>query len=254
MMEEVYIPKIVTQPRTAQVPRKIRLGILKAGGLPHALSAYGTYPEMFYKLLGEDRYDYIEFDTERGELPSCVSHCSAYLITGSVSDAYGTTPWISELKRFLNEAKGEVALVGICFGHQVMAEAFGGKVARSPNGWGIGNHNYDIVGAPPWAGDQTKITLPASHRDQIVALPPACEVVARSAFSPFGCIAYKDLPAISLQLHPEFEIDFATALIKNMRDLGLEDEEIALAISSLQQPNDRTLVADWINQFLLAKA
>lgn len=230
------------------------MGILKAGNPPRALAAYGTYPEMFRKLLGEDSYDYIEFDAERGELPSHVSQCPAYLITGSASDAYGTTPWISELKRFLNEAKGEVALVGICFGHQVMAEAFGGKVARSPNGWSIGNHSYDIVRPQPWAGHQTKIILPASHRDQVVELPRASEVVARNSFSPFGLIVYKDQPAISLQLHPEFESDFATALIETMRGLGPTDEEIVRAISSLQQPNDRNLVAGWINQFLMAKA
>lgn len=70
------------------------------------ISAYDAYPEMFYKLLGEDRYDNIEFDTERSELPSRVCHCSAYLSTGSENDAYNTTPWISELTRFLNEVEG----------------------------------------------------------------------------------------------------------------------------------------------------
>lgn len=235
-------------------PRKTPLGILKAGSPPPALLAYGSYPDMFRKLLGKDRYDYVEFDAERGELPSHARRCPAYLITGSASDAYGTSPWISDLKRFLTEAKGKAALVGICFGHQVMAEAFGGKVARSPKGWGMGNHSYDIVRSQPWSGHQTKITLPASHRDQVVELPPAAEVVARNAFSPFGFLAYKDQPAISLQLHPEFEADFVAALVENRRGHGVRDEDITHAISSLQHPTDSDLVAGWINRFITTSA
>ena len=232
----------------------MKLGILKAGSPPSALAAHGTYPAMFRKLLGEGRYDYLEFDVERGELPPSASHCPAWLITGSACDAYGTTPWIVELKRFLRGAKGKAALVGICFGHQVMAEAFGGKVAKSPDGWGLGNHTYDVVRPQPWSGQQDTITLPASHQDQVVELPPASEVVARNAFSPFGLVAYTDQPAISLQLHPEFEADFAVALTEARRGRGPADDEIDRAIESLRQPNDRALVADWINQFVAAEA
>jgi len=232
--------------------RKEKLGILKAGGPPRALaSAYGSYADMFRKLLGEERYHYIEFDVEQDELPRHADHCPAYLITGSASDAYGASPWISNLKRFLNAAKGNAAFVGICFGHQVMAEAFGGKVARSPKGWGMGNHRYVIVRQQPWAGRTTEITLTASHQDQVVELPPASEVVAGNAFCPLGFIAYQDQPAISLQLHPEFETNFAIALAEGRRGRGIRDEDIDRAISSLRCPNDRELVAGWINQFLI---
>lgn len=245
---------MVGKPDPAQSIAKSRLGILKAGHPPRALAAYGTYPDMIRKLLGEDRYEYVEFDAKGGELPSDVQRCPAYLVTGSASDAFDSLPWIAELRQFLNAAKGKVALVGICFGHQIMAEAFGGKVARSARGWGLGNHRYDMLRAQPWSGQQTAITLPASHRDQIVELPPASEVVARSDFCPFGFVAYKDQPAISLQLHPEFERDFAVALTECRRGHDISDEDIDRAISSLHQANDRELVAEWINRFLLTRA
>ncbi len=231
-----------------------RLGILKAGNPPRSLSTFGTYPEMFRRLLGEDRHDYVVFDVEHGELPARADQCPAYLITGSASDAYGAAEWISDLKQFLNAAKGRTALVGICFGHQVMAEAFGGKVEKSPKGWGMGNHTYDVVRAEPWAGPEKRITLAASHQDQVVRLPPACEVVAGNPFTPFGFLAYIDQPAISLQLHPEFERDFAAALIEKRRGRGMSDVEADHAIASLQQATDCDLVAGWINRFIAVNA
>ena len=231
-------------------PGKQRLGILKAGSPPRSLSAFGTYPGMFQRLLGEDHHDYVVFDVEHGEWPASADRCPAYMITGSASDAYGAAEWISDLKQFLNAAKGRAALVGICFGHQVMAEAFGGKVEKSPNGWGMGNHTYDVVRAEPWAGLEKRITLAASHQDQVIRPPPACEVVAGNAFTPFGFLAYTDQPAISLQLHPEFERDFAAALIEKQRGRGLSDMEADHAIASLRQTTDRDLVAGWINRFI----
>ena len=231
---------------------KVKLGILKTGAPPRALADHGTYPEMFRRLLGEDRYDYAVFDAERGELPEEASTCAAYLITGSACDAYDTQPWILELKRFLRAARGKAALVGICFGHQVMAEAFGGRVIKSASGWGLGSHTYQIVRRQPWMDEASTITLPASHQDQVVELPPACEVVACSAFAPFGMVAYTDHPAISLQLHPEFDRGFAAALAEMRRGKGPSDDDVDRAIASLEQPNDRERVAGWINRFIAA--
>lgn len=228
----------------------MKLGILKTGGPPRALAEHGSYPEMFRKLLGEERYDYAVFDAEQGELPAEPSACGAYLITGSACDAYAALPWIVELKRFLVAAKGKAALVGICFGHQVMAEAFGGRVIMSPSGWGLGNHRYEVVQPQPWMDGATTVTLPASHQDQVVELPEGAEVVAGSAFSPLGMIVYTDQPALSLQLHPEFGPEFATPLAEMRRGRGPSDEEIDRALASLKQPNDRARVTGWINRFL----
>lgn len=228
----------------------MKLGILKSGSPQRQLARFGSYPEMFRKLLGEDAFEYVEFDVEAGKLPGSVDCCPAYLVTGSACGVYDAAPWIARLEAFLRQARGRAALVGICFGHQVMAHTFGGKVIKSPKGWGIGAQTYQVVRPQAWTGGQATITLPASHQDQVVALPPGAEVVACSGFAPYGLLVYEDQTAVSLQLHPEFEADFAIALAEAKRDIGMSARQVELAVESLRQPNDREVVAGWIRSFL----
>lgn len=228
----------------------MKLGILKTGQPPEELSRFGGYDAMFTRLLGRDAYDYAVFDVGAGQLPARAESCQAYIVTGSACGVYDPLPWIAGLKSFLRSARGRAALVGICFGHQVMAEAFGGKVVKSPKGWGVGAHRYDVLSPRPWLEGRTAMTLPASHQDQVVELPPSAEVVAGSDFAPFGLLAYTDQPAISLQLHPEFEPDYAIALVEHLRGGGLGDEKAQSAIASLRGPMDSIDAANWIRSFL----
>lgn len=228
----------------------MKLGILKAGGPPPGLARFGSYPAMFRKLLGEQAFAYRTYDVEAGELPPQPSACAAYIVTGSACGVYDPLPWIARLKHFLNEAKGKAALVGICFGHQVMAEAFGGKVVKSPKGWGMGAMSYEVVRPQPWLDNRRKITLPASHQDQVVLPPPGAAVVASSDFAPYGLLAYRDQPAMSLQLHPEFTEDYAIALTEGKRGTGPSDVEIDAAIASLHEPMDHEFAAECISSFL----
>lgn len=226
----------------------MRLGILETGEPPAHLMSFGSYPAMFRALLGGQGFDFACFDVRARIYPRDHEDCDAYIVTGSAEDAYGDAEWIVRLKGFLNEVKGR-PLVGVCFGHQVMAEAFGGKVEKAPAGWGIGLHRYEVTAARPWTGDARTLALPASHQDQIVALPPGAEVVAGSAFCPYGVIAYRDHPAISMQLHPEFSADYAAALATSRRGL-VGDDAINTAIVSLAGPADQVMAARWIVDFL----
>jgi GMP synthase-like glutamine amidotransferase len=230
----------------------VKLGILKTGAPPPDLGAFGGYPDMFRRLLGEDAYDYSVFAVDAGEMPTRPETCDAYLITGSAAGVYDAIPWIAELKDFLVAAKGRAPLVGVCFGHQVMAEAFGGKVVKSPKGWGLGEQTYRVLRREPWMDDADQIRLPASHQDQVVEAPPGAEVMAASDFSPFGALAYRDQPAISLQLHPEFDPAYAIALIESRRGARLTEEEADRAVASFQAPDDRAKVGSWIRNFLAA--
>ena len=228
----------------------MRLGILKTGAPPKGVDRFGSYPDMFRRLLGEDAYDYAEFAADEGALPARPEACDAYLVTGSSSGVYDGTPWIGELMDFLNAAKGRAALVGICFGHQVMAQAFGGQVIKSPKGWGVGELTYDVLRREPWMEDVAQIRLPGSHQDQVVEKPPSAEVIAASDFCPFGALAYRDQPAISFQLHPEFEPDYAIALIENRRGTLFTDQQADQAVASYQPADDRARVGGWICSFL----
>ena len=228
----------------------MKLGILKTGAPPKGLDRFGSYPDMFRRLLGEEAYDYQVYAVDEGQWPARPEVCDAYLVTGSSSGVYDDTPWIGELMGFLNAAKRRAALVGICFGHQVMAQAFGGKVIKSPNGWGIGEQTYKVLEREPWMDDAALIRLPGSHQDQVVEKPPAADVIAACDFTPFGALAYRDQPAISFQLHPEFEPDYAIALIENRRGRLFSDEDADRAVASYRTPDDRARVGGWIREFL----
>lgn len=228
----------------------MKLGILKTGAPPKDASGFGGYPDMFRRLLGEDAYDYAVFDVEAGGLPASPTAAEAWLVTGSSAGVYDPLPWIEALKDFLRAARGQAPLVGVCFGHQVMAEAFGGRVIKSPKGWGVGEQTYRVLRREPWMDGAGEIRLPGSHQDQVVEAPPGAEVIAASDFTPFGALAYRDQPAISIQLHPEFEPAYAIALIEARRGSRYSDAEADRAIASYGAPDDRARVGGWIRNFL----
>lgn len=226
----------------------MNVAILEAGKPPEALiPRFGRYPDMFRALLG-DGFDYAAYDVAAGELPRDPAAHNAYVITGSPAGVYDPLPWIGDLLGFLRAAKGR-KMVGICFGHQAMAQAFGGHVEKSEKGWGIGLHNYPIVGRPKWMNgdDAALVSVPASHQDQVVMQPPGTEVIASSLFTPYAGLAWQDRPAISFQFHPELSADFTKALLDSRRE-RLPDVDAAIA--TLDAPNDNHRVGGWIRSFL----
>ena len=229
----------------------MKIGILKTGRPPRpAIEQFGTYPDMFMALLGPDAFDWRIYDVDGGELPAAPEDCDAYIVTGSAAGVYDDDPWIGGLLDFLRASKGRAKLVGVCFGHQAMAQAFGGQVIKSPKGWGIGAHDYAVVSREPWMDSPAPLRLPASHQDQVVVVPPGAEVIAASAFTPIAGLAWRDQPAISMQPHPEFDPAYATALIEARRGKVYSDHEADRAIASLSGPDHRARVGRWIGAFL----
>lgn len=225
----------------------MKLAILETGRPPGQLAEqFGDYPMMFQKMLGFG-FETESFDVQAGELPDAGEH-QAYLITGSPAGVYDPLPWIPGLLEFIRSAK-DSRMVGICFGHQAMAEALGGHVEKSDKGWGAGLHHYDVARREPWMDGEDSIAVPASHQDQVVLQPPNTEVTVQSAFTPLAGLAWSDRPAISFQFHPEFSPAFAKALIEKRFDIVPDPAE---KITSLDAPNDSARVAGWIRRFLEA--
>jgi GMP synthase-like glutamine amidotransferase len=225
----------------------MKIAILETGRPPGALAEqFGDYPKMFRHMLG-DGFEIERFDAELGELPNPAAH-SAYLITGSPAGVYEPLPWIDPLRQFIRAA-GQAKMVGICFGHQAMAEALGGHVEKSEKGWGAGLHRYSVVTRERWMDDAGNISIPASHQDQVVIQPPNTDVTVMSDFTEFAGLAWTDRPAISFQFHPEFSPAFAKALIEKRYDVVPNPDA---AIASLDSPNDNARVAGWIRRFLEA--
>jgi GMP synthase-like glutamine amidotransferase len=226
----------------------MKVAILETGRPPGKLAeVYGDYPSMFEKLLG-DGFEFETFDVTAGQFLS--DRHDAVLITGSPAGVYEDLPWIEPLEQFIREAR-DAKMVGICFGHQAMAEALGGHVEKSDKGWGAGLHRYEIVHREPWMDGEVGIAVPASHQDQVVVQPPNTEIVASSPFTEFAALAWTDRPAISFQFHPEFSPAFAKALIEKRYDIVPDPDA---AIASLDAPNDNSRVGQWIRNFLNGEA
>jgi GMP synthase-like glutamine amidotransferase len=228
----------------------IKVGILQTGSPPPPLhEQFSSYSTMVQDLLGP-QYEFATFDVRSGELPRRADICDAYVITGSVSGVYDGDAWIEPLKEFTRDASGQSAMVGICFGHQLMAEAFGGQVIKSPRGWGIGLHRYQVQERAAWMDDARSIAVPASHQDQVVKLPSDARVLGGSEFTPYGIIEYPQRRAMSLQSHPEFTPEYAAALIELRRATKYTPEQADRALATLREPNDCSRVRGWLAQFL----
>jgi len=227
------------------------IAILETGKPPEALKdSFDDYPARFRALLGEG-VPTRRFDVQACELPSDPAAFRGAIVTGSSAGVYEDLPWIAPLLEWLQSARGRTRLVGICFGHQAMAQAFGGRVAKSDKGWGIGLHRYDVVAREPWMFPRaTSIAIPVSHQDQVLSVPPDARIIAASDFTPHAGLAFGD-DAMSFQCHPEFQPDYAAALIESRRGHRFADDLADAAIASLRRPNDRAVLTAWIRAFLL---
>jgi GMP synthase-like glutamine amidotransferase len=228
----------------------IKVGILQTGSPPPPLQErFGSYSTMVQELLGP-RHEFATFEARNGELPPRADSCDAYVITGSASGVYDGDAWIGTLQDFVRGVSGRSPMIGICFGHQLMAEAFGGQVLKSPRGWGIGLHRYDVHDRAAWMDDTRPIAVPASHQDQVVRLPAEARVLGGNEFTPYGILEYPQRRAISLQSHPEFTPEYAAALIELRRNSKYTPEQADRALTTLREPNDRARVGGWLGRFL----
>ena len=233
------------------------IGILETGRPAEKLQEHGSYPAMFERLLGQasSELTFKTFAAIDGDVPSDPHACDAWLVTGSRHGAYERLPWMLKLEQLLRDAvAAKVPVVGICFGHQILAQALGGTVVKSPKGWGFGLHTYDIAEAPGLRGAAPKkVTLAALHQDQVVEVPAGGRVIGSSDFCPNAVIAYGDT-ALSFQPHPEFNVPFLRGASEHRLKGVAPDAVREVAEKSFQdtQP-DQPVVAKWIADFLLEK-
>jgi GMP synthase-like glutamine amidotransferase len=233
----------------------MRLTILETGRAPGRLSEdYPSYPDMFAALMSKAdpslRFEAIALVD--GAAPPDPRNCEAVLITGSPAGVYDSTPWMNPLRAFIREAFAtKTPMIGVCFGHQIIADALGGDVRKSGKGWGIGRHTYDVTDVQSWMTNAAPtVSLSVSHQDQVISPPAGAITLARSAHTDHAILAYEGAPVISIQGHPEFSDLFASALWSARRGETLTDAQVDGAVASLSRPGDADLVGSWMTRFL----
>ncbi|MGE0622956.1 MAG: amidotransferase [Pseudomonadales bacterium] len=242
-------------------PSELDLAILRTDEvLPRFQPEHGDYPGMFEALISRAaaaheppvRVEFSEYDARRPEtLPEPGAH-RAYLITGSRNSVYDDEPWIGELADFLREALAEGSrIVGICFGHQLIAHFFGGRTAPAAGGWGVGVQENRIVSREPWMDGESgnRLNLIASHKDQVVEMPEGAKLIATSDFCPVGGFVMGDR-VMTLQGHPEFQRAYSRDLMTMRREI-LGESVFNAGMASLDKETDEDRVGRWIVDFLL---
>ncbi|MEM7541579.1 MAG: GMP synthase [Pseudomonadota bacterium] len=228
----------------------LKLGFLLCDHIMPALEAeFPDYPEMFAAAFARvtDQIEWHVFDVTNGELPLNPAHFDAYLISGSRCSVYDPEPWIASLEVFVRSiVEARKRAVGLCFGHQLIAQALGGKVKKAASGWGIGVLEYQTLSESALLPDAGSFVVPACHQDQVVSLPDNSERVARADYCENFVIHYSP-DVIGIQGHPEFEPEFIGGLLR-WREFPAAAAEVAK--KSLTRANDNLVLRKRIFDFL----
>lgn len=231
------------------------IGILQADSVMAPFDRqFGSYPDMFRDLLqsanGAGQLEFRIYDIKQGIYPDNIDECDGYLITGSRSSVYEDETWIAELKDYvLTLHQASKKLVGICFGHQLIATALGGMTEASDRGWGVGVHSSEVVRTEPFMTPSlTEFSLLVSHKDQVTRLPKDALLLAGSDFCPNAMFRI-DRHILALQGHPEFCKDYSRGLMQVRKEL-LGAETHNRGIESLAGQTDEQQVARWILNFV----
>ena len=239
----------------------MKLGILATGITPDELiEQYGSYSDMFIQLFDQAgfSFEYEVYDVREDLFPADADQCDGWIITGSKFNVYHNDPWMQRLKALIIDihASGK-PMVGICFGHQIVAEAFGGRVEAFSGGWGVGLHRYDLCGSSEFmkqsgVAEAGSFAISSMHQDQVVVKPDNAETFACSDFCQYAGLVY-DNQILTFQAHPEFNLAYEEELIELRKGSVIPEHTAEDGLKGLRtgQPQaDSLMVAGWMVRFL----
>jgi GMP synthase (glutamine-hydrolysing) len=222
----------------------IRIGLLRTTEFPDVTRAvHGPYATLFELFFHDQPVDLIDVPIHDGATPGSLADCDGWVISGSPASAYEDHEWIRTGEEIVRTALAEERpMVGICFGHQLIAQALGGRVEKADVGWGIGAQRYDTVRPLPYLPGATT-TLLASHQDQVVELPADATVWSTAEYCPNAGFTVGER-MLTMQGHPEFTPSLVSALYNSRRD-RMGDAAVETALASLDTPlsNDEVAAA-----------
>jgi len=213
---------------------------------------FGNYSDMIkdmFKVV-DDTLEFEVFDSRQGSYPRNLDDYDFYITTGSKTGAYDDLLWIQKLIEFVQLLdKKKKKLIGICFGHQIIAKALHSDVKKSEKGWGIGVSVNRIVATPDWMSEAvSQLNIIVSHQDQVVSLPKDAQVIAESNFCKYFIVQWND-HFLSIQGHPEFSSDYSLALMNERKGI-IPMQRIEEGIDSLNIEPDNALFTRWLMNFV----
>ena len=221
------------------------IGILKCGSVPDDLEdRYKDYDQMFMDLLGRE-LTYRVYDIQNNELPDSATETDGWLITGSKHGVYDDLPWIAPMEQLLRDAyEASVPIVGICFGHQLLAQALGGHVEKFSQGWSVGQVQYQLD------GETEPTCINAIHQDQVIEPPAEAESFGSTDFCKHAFLRYGE-KALTMQPHPEFNDDFTYDLLQTRLEIITPAGTAEKALQNFNTPLSTKRWADQIRNFLV---
>lgn len=216
----------------------MRIGILQCGHVPDEVAArHGDFSAMFARLLDGHGFRFRTWSVVDMEFPEGPAEAQGWLVTGSKHGAYEPLPFIPPLEALIRGIHAERRpLVGVCFGHQIVAQALGGRVGKWPGGWSLGRTEYRLEGLG-------EVALNAWHQDQVTALPPGARVVGETGACRVAALAYGE-HAWTIQPHPEFTPALIAHYVAMRRGTGdYPDDRMEAAAAGTALPVDRGRLA-----------
>ena len=246
-------------PPTQQPTAHMHLCILENDDLdPPLAQRYTRVASMFEDLFAQAGYQgrIDTFSARHGQYPARFAIYDAVLLTGSRADAFSDEPWVVALREQVARLlQDQHKLLGVCFGHQLIAHCLGAPVQRAPRGWRVGRQSYEWLGAPEHLGlvpaqaaQAAQVALLASHQDQVLALPPGATLLATQPDCPVAAYALGD-QVFCIQPHPEFTPEVSAFLLDKRRAL-MGEPLYEQSMASLSEPHDGLALARFMVRFV----
>ncbi|WP_353238333.1 amidotransferase [Limnohabitans sp.] len=222
---------------------------------PPLVPQYTRVATMFERLFAQVGYEgrIDTFSARHGEYPATFEGYDAVLLTGSRADSFSDEPWVVALRECVTRLlQDQHKLLGVCFGHQLIAHCLGAPVQRAPRGWRVGRQAYDWLGQSEHLGlapgQAVRMALLASHQDQVLALPHGASLLATQPDCPVAAYALGD-QVFCIQPHPEFTPEVSAFLLSKRRAL-MGEPLYEQSMGSLAEPHDGLALARFMIRFV----